>query len=60
MRQIAATKEGISHIRSNHVREELMSFSFGLDSSNVNKCRQTVVLFKEIQKANIVQAVVNG
>ncbi|CAB5185767.1 unnamed protein product [Rhizophagus irregularis] len=35
-------------------------FSFDLDGSNVNKCRQTVVLFKETQKANVMQVFVNG
>jgi len=65
--QIAATnlsEKGISHhISSNHVREVWMIiwiFIFDLDSSNVNKCRQTVVLFKETQKANVVQVIVNG
>ncbi|PKY61811.1 hypothetical protein RhiirA4_487311 [Rhizophagus irregularis] len=27
--------------------------SFDLDGSNVNKCRQTLVLFKEIQKLTL-------
>uniref|UniRef100_U9UD29 Uncharacterized protein n=1 Tax=Rhizophagus irregularis (strain DAOM 181602 / DAOM 197198 / MUCL 43194) TaxID=747089 RepID=U9UD29_RHIID len=65
--QIAAinlSEKGISHhICSNHVREVWMMiwiFIFDLDSSNVNKCRQTVVLFKETQKANVVQVIVNG
>jgi hypothetical protein len=60
--QIAATnlsEKGISHIRSNHVREDRF-FSFDLDGSNVNKCKQTVVLFKETQKANVMQVFVNG
>uniref|UniRef100_U9U8C8 Uncharacterized protein n=1 Tax=Rhizophagus irregularis (strain DAOM 181602 / DAOM 197198 / MUCL 43194) TaxID=747089 RepID=U9U8C8_RHIID len=52
--------EELIGLQGNEVREKFTSFSFSLGGSNVNKCRQTVVLFKEIQKANIVQVIVNG